>query len=97
MKGRLISSQMICGNLFLDFSLHEWTFIAQNVDKIKCTSDCVMRWQWSAEHVLPKREEYENCVDISINSSGSSQAKVEVQSLSLEADDGKMMDCNRRK
>jgi hypothetical protein len=49
-----------------DMCLNTWTFKVINADKIKCTN-CVLRWKWAAEHVLPTRENYENCADVSLD------------------------------
>ena len=57
-----------------DMCMHEWTFTVRNADKIKCT-DCVMRWQWAGEHLMPNREEFESCADVEISNVAQSSSE----------------------
>jgi hypothetical protein len=59
------------------------------VDKFKC-KNCVLRWAWSAEHMMPAREEFESCVDVEIG-----QPAPVVRDLELSDIQGTtMQDCN---
>jgi hypothetical protein len=72
-----------------DMCLHEWRFKLSNVDKIKC-KNCVLRWAWSAEHMMPAREEFESCVDVEIG-----QPAPVVRDLELSDIQGTtIQDCN---
>lgn len=55
------------GSTTNDMCLHTWTFATSNLDQVKCTDNCVLRWTWSATHLsVTDPEMFENCIDVSI-------------------------------